>query len=177
MKKTAKVLIALLIAALLSCSACLADTDFDPASYTNDELREILRTISIYLAHQDEGATVLYDSDDVYIECRGLVPYYSSGVLLDLYIENNRDTEIRYNIYGVAVNKYSMQFANPTAVIQPGCAYLSSALGDDILFSYKFEPYEIETITSLEFKLSVKTADDVMLGEKTISLEMFYPLP
>ena len=116
---------------------------------------------------------ILLDSSDVCVRFCGIADYSSSNMVINLYVENNRDTEVYLSLRDVQVNRFSVSLSNNGIYIPAGSKYLASPNFDLLLGHDDLDAYGIKSIDDLNFTLYVSTS---MFGdtiaEKPISLKI-----
>ena len=101
---------------------------------------------------------VLLNADGVFAEFRGIEEDSPSSWIVNIYVENNRDSEIYFSIRENCVNGYVLSLANNGATIPAGGKYMSSPKYDFIIDTDKLREYGISQIDSLDFTISVATS-------------------
>lgn len=129
---------ALLAACLLASAAVgFAEVDFDPSQYTDDELREIVAIINRHLSDNatQEGA-VLIDSDDVYIEYRGLETH-AVGYFVEIYIRNDTNEPLWLRLNNASLDGAQLSCGNSSVEIKPHSQYLSSTGSNSFILNMR----------------------------------------
>ena len=83
---------------VIACSPVCAEVSFDTNDYSREQLIEIMAKIhvALYDSRTDES-NVLFDSDGIYVEFRGIDRKYSHNII-NLFIRNNNDEDIEFYI-------------------------------------------------------------------------------
>lgn len=100
---------------------------------------------------------VWFDSDDIYIEFRGLEEESSSKWIVSLYVENNRDSEIYLFLKGNRLNNCVVSLANNGITIPAGSKYLSVPKYNFIVDIEEIAEYGLTSITQFDSTLNICT--------------------
>ncbi|MDD6050067.1 MAG: hypothetical protein PUC00_02155 [Clostridiales bacterium] len=154
-----------------------AETAFDPAQYTEEELREIDTLIHMHLTKTEEG-TVLYDDNGIYIEYRGLyIDNYYDAVGVNLFIQNNFGRYLVFDKWNAAVNKATMRLGISAGTgLNDGQMHMTITEGN---WHLKFEDlavWEFTTIQSLDFTINVRDEEWTTYFSIPVSLTLDYPI-
>lgn len=98
----------------------------------------------------------LLEMNDVYVEYRGIFEYSSQSWIVNLYIENNRNTEIYVDLDDFLVNGYYVPLRNNNNSITASSKYLAGPSFQYIINTDLLNQYGIKTIESIEFVLKIK---------------------
>lgn len=107
----------------------------------------------------------LVDQDGIYVEYRGIAEYSKSSWIINLYVENNRDSEIYVSLADTLVNGFSMKLSNNGINLPAHSKYLAAPNFDLIIDTEDLEAYGITSITDIKSNLQIRTS---MFGD-TIS--------
>lgn len=121
---------------------------------------------------------ILLNADGVYAEFRGIEEDSPSSWIVNIYVENNRDSEIYFSVRENRVNGYVLGLANNGATIPAGGKYMSSPKYDFIIDTDNLREYGISQIESLDFTISVATSflGDT-ISETPVHLDMLKSIP
>lgn len=106
---------------------------------------------------ETSSGDVLLDSDDIYVEFRGIEEFSSESWIINLYVENNRNSEIYLSLRNGQINKFSIDFSNNGVYIHANSRYLAEPNFDLIINLEDLEAYGISTIETLDFELHIST--------------------
>ena len=169
-------LFALLLALTTFCTMAYAETAFDPAQYTEEELREIDTLIHMHLTKTEEG-TVLYDENGIYVEYRGIYNI-GYGIGANLFIQNNSGKDLKLLSLYAIVNMANISLTNSGWITLQNGTMLMTKIDHHFYLEYgKLKEWEFSSIQSLEFTILVEENDS-----RTdhciipISLTLDYPL-
>lgn len=120
-------------------------------------------------------AIVLVDTDEYYVEYRGIEEYSSSSYIVSLYVENNSTDEIYLTLTDKLINKYAIGLGNGSTTIEAGGKYLSSPNFDFVISVDDLEVCGITTIETMTFNVNIATGmfGDTLL-EMPVSLEPMF---
>ena len=174
-------LFALLLALTTFCTMAYAETAFDPAQYTEEELREIDTLIHMHLSKTEEG-TVLYDDNGIYIEYRGLYKCsYSRDIGINLFIQNNSGKPFLYYLAtDEYVNKAYMDFRGAGIYeIHDGTMLMTKTVDQFLIRFDALKEWGVTTIQNIEFTIDFT----VLVGNwretyctVPVSLTLDYPI-
>ena len=116
------------------------------------------------LKEEQPGKEIL-NQDDVYVEYRGIAEYSKSSWIINLYVENNRESEIYVSLADTLVNGFSMKLSNNGINLPAHSKYLAEPNFDLIIDTEDLEAYGITSITDIKSNLQIRTS---MFGD-TIS--------
>ena len=166
-----RLFVLLLIICLSICAVpCHAEVDFDPTLDTEQELREILAEINLHLSETivHEG-DVLYDSNGIYVEFRGLEECYGDDYFLKIFIRNDTDEEVWLYLESAFLDRATLTRSNADATVAPKSLYVSSVGSRSfILYTDVLEDYGIAHGTYLECTFTLYYGD----MEETIPLNL-----
>ncbi|WP_296878433.1 hypothetical protein [Thomasclavelia sp.] len=114
---------------------------------------------------------VLLDQDNIYIEYRGIIEYSLETWMMNIYIENNKDSDVYIIFSDSLINQSEIGFSNGYATIKANSKYLSEPNFDFLIDLEDLNAYSIDSIDNLSFQLSIYTEllGDLIL-EKSIEL-------
>lgn len=115
----------------------------------------------------EDVSIVLLDSENIYVEFRGIDEYSSSSWIVNLYVENNRDSEIYLSLRDNRVNDYVIGIANNGISIPAGGRYLASPNYDLIIRLEELAEYRITTFEKMDFNLKISTS---LLGDEIVKV-------
>ena len=170
-------LFALLLALTTFCTMAYAETAFDPAQYTEEELREIDTLIHMHLTKTEEG-TVLYDENGIYVEYRGLYPEpHDEGIGVNVFIQNNSGKYLTFAIGGETVNKATMGFWNSMNIwLHDGTMHMTKPEREWFMDFNDLKEWDFTTIQSIDFTISVRDKDWNEYCRIPVSLTLDYPI-
>ncbi len=163
MKKTLSLFVALVM--MLGSGIAAADVDFDPAQYSIDQLEEIQRIIAGYLPRNLEGQ-VLYDQDDLYIECKGIALHQATTWVINLYVDNKTNDEVYIALGGGKANGCIIKISSAKTTVLGNSVYLADPNFDNLISVSALRDYGITNLTSVEFDIEVRKGDkkgDILL--------------
>lgn len=102
-----------------------------------------------------EDKTIILNDNDILIEYRGLEKYSSDSWIVNLYIENETDSDFYVSANDVQINGFALELSNSQSLIQSGSKYMSFPNFDFIIDSNKLKSYGIESIDELSFNISL----------------------
>lgn len=112
----------------------------------------------------------LLDSDDVKVEFKGIEDDDSGFLIVNLYVENNRDSNIYISANDSQINGYSV-FISDSGSIAAGGKYLAKPNYGFLIDLENLKDYNIETIESIKFSLCVADYDSGdTIVEKPVTL-------
>ena len=116
---------------------------------------------------------VLLDKNDVYVSYCGIYEYSTQSWIINLYLENNRDSSVYLDLDDVLVNGYNVKLSNGNNSIPSGSKYLAGPNFDYIINTEDLSAYGIEQIETITFNLRIKDswAGDAIY-ETPVSLNM-----
>ncbi len=125
-----------------------------------------------------QSSEILLDENDVYVEFRGISEYSSQSWIINLYVENNRSSEIYLYLGDGQINKFSIGFSNNGISIPANSKYLASPNFDLIIDLDDLAEYGITSIETLDFYLEIRTdwVGDT-IAERPVALEINKDLP
>lgn len=142
----------------------------------NLEIKKVITTVNGNNT-EVQSSDVLLNSDNIYVEFRGIEEYSSKSWIVNLYVENNRDSEIYVSLRDGQVNKFSMGFSNNGISIPAGSKYLAAPNFDLIINIDDLNDYGITNIETLDFTLRISTEMfGDLISETPVSLEVNKPL-
>ena len=112
-------------------------------------------------------STSLVDQDGIYVEYRGISEYSDSSWIINLYVENNRDTDFYLSLRNVLINGYKVSISNNGGNIQAGSKYLSEPNFDLVLDTDNLTAYGICKIDNISFDVYISTS---MFGDEILSV-------
>lgn len=112
-------------------------------------------------------STSLVDQDGIYVEYRGISEYSDSSWIINLYVENNRDTDFYLSLRNVLINGYKVSISNNGGNIQAGSKYLSEPNFDLVLDTDNLAAYGISKIDNISFDVYISTS---MFGDEILSV-------
>lgn len=112
-------------------------------------------------------STSLVDQDGIYVEYRGISEYSDSSWIINLYVENNRDTDFYLSLRNVLINGYKVSISNNGGNIQAGSKYLSEPNFDLVLDTDNLAAYGISQIDNISFDVYISTS---MFGDEILSV-------
>ena len=112
-------------------------------------------------------STSLVDQDGIYVEYRGISEYSDSSWIINLYVENNRDTDFYLSLRNVLINGYKVSISNNGGNIQAGSKYLSEPNFDLVLDTDNLSAYGICKIDNISFDVYISTS---MFGDEILSV-------
>ena len=112
-------------------------------------------------------STSLVDQDGIYVEYRGISEYSDSSWIINLYVENNRDTDFYLSLRNVLINGYKVSISNNGGNIQAGSKYLSETNFDLVLDTDNLTAYGICKIDNISFDVYISTS---MFGDEILSV-------
>ena len=105
-----------------------------------------------------ESGEVILDSEDVYVEYRGIEEYSSQSWIINLYVENKRDSEIYLSLEDSLINGFNISVANNGITIPSNSKYLSGANFDLVIDVEDLESYGIAEVDAIKTELQIKTS-------------------
>ncbi len=109
-------------------------------------------------AAQDRASArdmVLYDSDNILVEFRGLEKHFDDSYIINIYVENNQDEDFYFILSDVRANGCVVDLSNWDCVLIPSHSkYLAYPNNDYILDNDDLQPYGIDKIDSMDFKIN-----------------------
>lgn len=107
---------------------------------------------------KEKTKEILLNESGYLIEFRGIEEYSSESWIVNLYVENNTDSEICVSLNEINVDGYSIKIANNGNSIQPGTKYLAEPLFDYVLNVEDLKAYEMTELKELNFTLWIGTS-------------------
>ena len=156
--------------------------DFDPSSYSVEELSAIQDSISNYLSSTDEtdkneeDKNVLYNENGIYIEYRGIAHYSRKSWIVNIYVDNSSGKDIYVDTNNVRINRFAIGLSNDGARITDGSIYLANPNYDFIINVEDIKEYGISAIEKIEFDLRIYEGSWIsgeQIAEVPITLEMY----
>ena len=121
----------------------------------------------VLAADSESGQSViLLDQDGIYVEYRGIVEHSSSSWIINLYVENNRDSDFYLSLRNVLINGCKISISNNGGTIQSGSKYLAEPNFDLVLGTDDLSAYGISEITDVSFDVRVATE---MFGDELLT--------
>lgn len=172
MKNKARQTMASMMAAmlLLGCMSASAATDFDPAQYDVEELKEIRAMIDLAIPLTPDGYR-WYDQNGILVESRG-IKFEGTKMgfpVVWFYIDNQSGediyvvlAEINDSSGAVFLNRCRIELSNTGELIPQGTIYMSGTR-DDFSFFFTREvlaDYGITAITSIRYTLQLYGCKD-----------------
>ena len=111
--------------------------------------------------------TELINNEDFYVEFRGLDEYSTHSMVLNLYVENKRDSQVYIKIKNYRLNAFTMDLSNNGCDIPANSKYLSFPSFDFVLSKEKLEGFGIAEFESLDFDIEFYTARNGSLISRT----------
>ncbi len=150
----------LCVCALTVWAAALADTDFDPSRYTEDELYEIMASISLHLRNAEAGE-VIYDRNGVVIEFRGIAYDRSfNNYYFDVMVRNDTDSDLTLSLNSVYLDRAKVGLANSSGSIRANSLWISSLGSKNLKFSVAdLAGYGITRATNLDASFTLTSSD------------------
>lgn len=146
---------------LVGCST--SETGEQPDDETIDEEipeeEKISDETEDFESQKKQESIVLIDEKDIYIEYRGIDKYSSDVWIINLYVENNSESDINIGLIDELVNKSSIGFSNSSATIPANSNYLSVPNFDMLIPIEDLPAYEITHIDNIKFNLNVSEGD------------------
>lgn len=118
---------------------------------------------------------VLYDSNNIYIEFRGIYrKQYGGYMITNLYIENKMNEAIIIQLTKGLVNGWQIEFANGSTTLSPQTRYQSGA---DNVFLLDLEDLKFDKVDSIEtfgFTMEIKRSWNVgdTIAEKLVRIQL-----
>lgn len=150
-----------LIAGITGCSSNDNDTSQNKEKTSkNNESQETLGKNESNSNEEQENqkSIVLLDQDNIYIEYRGIIDNSTDGLMLDIYIENNRDSDIKVSFDDSLINQYQIQLPNSYTTVKSNSKYLSKANYDFLIDLDGLKAYDVKSIDTINFELNIYTA-------------------
>lgn len=120
---------------------------------------EIGKTVNSSVANEELGIhEVVLNTDGIYVEYRGIKEDSSESWILNLYVENNRDSEIYLSLRNNRINKFNVDLSNNGITIPANSKYLASPNYDLIIKTDSLAAYGITSIDELDFTLYISTS-------------------
>ncbi len=107
---------------------------------------------------ENQESVVLLDQDNIYIEYRGIIDDSTGGLMLDIYIENNRSSDIGINFDDSLINQYQVELPNSITTVKANSKYLSKANYDFLIDLNGLKAYGAKSIDTINFELDVYEA-------------------
>ena len=111
--------------------------------------------------------TELLNNEDFYVEFRGVQEYSTHSTVLNLYVENKRDSQVYIKIKNYRMNSFTMDIANNGSDIPANSKYLSFPSFDFVIDNDKLQGFGITAIESLDFEIEFYTARNGSLISRT----------
>lgn len=102
-----------------------------------------------------DAATVLLDADDIYVEYRGIQEWSDTHWVVNLYIENNRNTGIDFVLDQFRINDYVMDVGNNGNIVPSGSKYLTGPEFNLVISIEGLTQYGITSVEELDFDFCV----------------------
>ena len=99
---------------------------------------------------------VLLNESDVHVSYCGIYEYSTQSWIINLYLENNRDSRVYLDLDDVLVNGYNIKLANGNISIPSGGKYLAGPNFDYIIDTEDLSAYGIDKIETITFNLRIK---------------------
>ena len=100
----------------------------------------------------------LLNQDDVHVQYCGISDYSSSSKIVNLYIENNRDSAICVSLSDVLINGYNINLSNNNAPVPAHTKFLAFPNFELIIDTDDLEAYGISEINTITGNLKIKTS-------------------
>lgn len=117
---------------------------------------------------------VLLDQKDIYVEFRGISDYTSDYWIINLYIENHRDSEIIVELEDVLINKFAISLGDNGISIPANGKYLAKPNFDFIIVPEDLAAYDMTALETLDFNLNIRdesSSEDIVNQPVTLELK------
>ncbi len=157
MKKLSALLFALVVIFSITSFAS-ADTGFDPSVYSNEELEQIMASISSYRCNAQEGDEI-YNRNGIRIEYRGIK--HSSGYVVVLFVENNTNDTIRIELEKALLDRAALTRSNAgSCPIEANTIWISTTGSSHfILYTDVLSDYGITHGTNLDCTFEIENSN------------------
>lgn len=139
------------------------DIDISTEMFGDEILTQSVRINNVnkdYLGElkNKQKGTVLLDSDDAYVEYYGISEYSSQSWIVDLYVENRRDTEICLALADTLIDNNDIGLANNYVTIPAHAKYMTEPNFQMVLDTDDLNTYGISAINKISGNLKLQTS-------------------
>jgi len=109
----------------------------------------------------------LMNNEDFYVSFRSVADYSTHSKVLNLYVENKRDTEVYLKLKSHRLNDFTLDLSNNGVAIPAGGKYLSLPSFDFVIGKDKLEGFGITDIETVDFAIEFYTSRNGSLISST----------